>query len=83
MYVAATCGALLLSGQRPLVFWGITNVVVVGVLALAERNGLPSLWCFWAAITSGFVAWFLRSLTRARSAGAPWPWEPTPASEPH
>jgi Family of unknown function (DUF6629) len=76
MYVAATCGALLLSGQRPLVLWGITNVVVVGVLVLAEANGLPSLWCFWAAGTSVFIAWFLRSLARARAAGAAWPWAP-------
>jgi Family of unknown function (DUF6629) len=76
MYVAATCGALLLSGQRPLVVWGITNVVVVGLLVLLEANGLPSLWCFWAACTSVFIAWFLRSLAHARAAGAAWPWAP-------
>lgn len=76
MYVAATCGALLLSGQRPLVVWGIINAVVVGLLARGVANGLPSLWCFWAAITSVFVAWFLRSLARARASGAPWPWAP-------
>jgi hypothetical protein len=77
MYVAATCGALLLSGQRPLVVWGITNVVVVALLVAGERNGLPSLWCFWAACTSVFIAWFLRSLARARASGAPWPWVPS------
>lgn len=76
MYVAATCGALLLSGQRPLVLWGITNAVVVSLLVLAEANGLPSLWCFWAACTSIFIAWFLRSLARSRAAGAAWPWTP-------
>ena len=76
MYVAATCGALLLSGQRPLVIWGILNAVVVAALALAVANGLPSLWCFWAAITSVFVAWFLRSLERERASGAAWPWVP-------
>lgn len=76
MYVVATCGALLLSGQRPLVIWGVLNAVVVGALVLAVANGLPSLWCFWAAITSVFVAWFLRSLERARASGAAWPWVP-------
>lgn len=81
MYVVATCGALLLSGQRPLVIWGITNAVVVGVLALAEGAGLPSLWCFWAAGSSIVIAWYLRSLARARERGASWPWEPIGAAE--
>jgi hypothetical protein len=76
LYVVATCGALLLSGQRPLVVWGITNAIVVGVLAFAQGAGLPSLWCFWAACTSIAIAWYLRSLARSRAAGAPWPWEP-------
>jgi hypothetical protein len=76
MYVVATCGALLLSGQRPLVIWGITNAVVVGVLALAEGAGLPSLWCFWAACSSVAIAWYLRALAGRRAAGAPWPWDP-------
>jgi len=62
LYVVATCGAPLLSGQRPLVFWGAMNVVVVGILALAASHGLPSLWCFWAACTSGFIAWYLRTI---------------------
>jgi len=64
LYVTATCGALLLSGQRPLVIWGVTNVVVVGALALTASQGLPSLWCFWAACTSVFIAWYLRSIDR-------------------
>ena len=49
MYVVATCGALLLSGQRPLVIWGIANVGRRRLLALAEGAGLPSLRCFWRA----------------------------------
>lgn len=74
LYVAATCGALLLSGQRSLFLWGVTNAVVVGVLGVLAQRGLPSLWCFWAACTSVFVAWFLRRLERRRAAGEPWPW---------
>lgn len=61
LYVMVTCGAFLLSGQRPLVLWGIVNATAVGLLALFANRGLPSLWCFWAACTSVFVAWFLRS----------------------
>ena len=76
MYVLATCGALLLSGQRPLVVWGLTNALVVALLAGLEGRALPSLWCFWAAASSLFVAWFLRSLERRRAAGEPRPWHP-------
>ncbi len=81
LYVVATCGALLLSGVRPLFYWGIVNAAAVAVLAVLANRGLPSLWCFLAACTSVFVAWYLRELERQRRAGGPWPWEPV-APEP-
>jgi len=74
LYVAATCGAMLLSGQRPLLYWGIANVVAVAALVASVRQGLPSLWCFWAALTSVFVAWFVRRVDR-REPKDPWPWQ--------
>ncbi|MDO8309320.1 MAG: hypothetical protein Q7V58_13305 [Actinomycetota bacterium] len=76
LYVLATCGALLLSGQRILFIWGVTNIVAVGALSMWASRGLPSLWCLWAACSSVFVAWYLRRLTKGRAAGNPWPWEP-------
>lgn len=78
LYVAATCGAMLLSGYRPLMYWGVLNVVVVLALSAAAKQGLPSLWCFWAAITSLFVAWLMRRLEREHTEGDPWPWQPSP-----
>ncbi len=80
LYLVATCGALLLSGERALVTWGWLNVAVVGVLAIGVGRGLPSLWCFWAACTSVFVAWFLRGLDGRWARGEPQPWEPASAS---
>lgn len=74
LYLLATCGALLLSGQRPLFIWGIVNAAGVAVLSIAAARGLPSLWCFLAACTSFFVAWYLRQLDAARAAGEPPPW---------
>jgi hypothetical protein len=62
LYVVATCGALLLSGARPLFIWGVINVLAIGVLVVFASRGLPSLWCFWAACTSLFIAWYLRSI---------------------
>ena len=81
LYLIATCGAFLLSGQRPIVIWGVVNAVGVAVLSVAAQRGLPSLWCFLAACTSFFVAWYLRQLQQQRSAGQPWPWE-SPVREP-
>jgi hypothetical protein len=75
LYVVATCGALLLSGQRILFVWGLLNIAAVGALSLWASRGLPSLWCLWAASTSFFVAWYLRRLNGRREGGAPWPWE--------
>ena len=60
LYVVSTCGALLLSGLEPLIAWGSVNAVAVSALVAWNSLGLPALWCLWAAVTSGFVAWFLR-----------------------
>ena len=76
-YILATCGALLLSGQRILVYWGLVNALAVGGLAFWASRGLPSLWCFLAAISSVFIAWYLRRLDKSHREGEPWPWEST------
>lgn len=60
LYVAATCGALLASSYRLLAIFGVSNLVAVTVLAVLASNGLPSLWCFWAAVTSVVIAVHLR-----------------------
>jgi hypothetical protein len=73
-YGAATCGAMLFSGYRPLFIWGILNCVAIIVLNERLSHALPSLWCLWAACTSFFVSWFLRDLIKQRQAGEPWPW---------
>lgn len=74
LYIIATCGALLLSGEKPLMLWGIVNVFAVAAINVWSAEGLPSIWCLWAAVTSGFVAWYLRHLDAAHARGEPWPW---------
>lgn len=74
-YGAATCGAMLFSGYRPLFLWGVLNCAAIIVLNDRLSHALPSLWCLWAACTSVFVSWFLRDLIKHREAGEPWPWE--------
>lgn len=62
-YVLGTCGPALLSSDRTLRAFGAVNLVVVAVLALVEREGLVSLWCAWAAVTSVVIAARVRAGT--------------------
>jgi hypothetical protein len=63
-YIVGTCGPALLASDRWLRVFGALNVVAVAVLALVEREGLTSLWCGWAAVTSVVIAARLRTAPR-------------------
>ena len=72
-YPIATVGAALLSSYRPISIWGISNVFVTAFLVFWNQHGLASLWCFYAAATSVFIALFLRQLPREPNAsGLGW-----------
>ena len=60
LYVLAVCGTLLLSSRRRIVTFGIVNVVAVGVIAWLTIDGFASVWCGWAAVTSGAIALHMR-----------------------
>lgn len=77
-YVAATCGAMLLSSYRPIRVYGVVNLVVVAALGAIQQNAVVSLWCVWAAVTSVLIAVHLRSDAagpRPASGGAVGPGE--------
>jgi hypothetical protein len=59
-YVVATCGSLLFSGFRPVAVFGVANLAAVATLAPLTAGGFASLWCAWAAVTSGAIAVHLR-----------------------
>ncbi|MGZ4679997.1 MAG: DUF6629 family protein [Ilumatobacteraceae bacterium] len=59
-YVIATCGSLVLSGYREIAAFGWVNLVAVALLARLTVDGFASLWCGWAAITSGAFAIHMR-----------------------
>lgn len=60
LYVVAVCGALLLSGYRHVVIFGLVNLVAVAVIATLTVDGFASVWCGWAAVTSGAIALHMR-----------------------
>lgn len=60
LYVAATCGSMLLSSHRHVRRFGAVNLGAVALLAWFEQNAVISLWCLWAAITSVAIAAHLR-----------------------
>jgi hypothetical protein len=56
LYVIAICGTLLLSTRRRVVTFGAVNVVAVAVIAWLTVDGFASVWCGWAALSSGAIA---------------------------
>jgi|GEM_PF-260487 len=60
LYVLAVCGALLISGYRPIVVFGVINLVAVAIIARLTIDGFASVWCGWAAVSSGAVVAYMR-----------------------
>ncbi len=60
LYIVATCGSMLASGLRNVVWFGAVNLVAVIVLARLCANGFASLWCFYAALACGAIALHMR-----------------------
>lgn len=66
LYVIAVCGAFLFSGVRPMVVFGIINLVAVIIIVRLTVDGFASVWCAWAALSSGAIALRLRLQQRGR-----------------
>jgi hypothetical protein len=67
LYIVATCGSLLFSGYRHILVFGLANLAAVIVLARLTADGFTSLWCFYAAVTSGAILLHLRFAKPHRS----------------
>lgn len=66
LYVVAVCGAFLFSGARPMIIFGIINLVAVIVIVILTVDGFASVWCGWAAVSSGAIAFRFRAQHRHR-----------------
>jgi Family of unknown function (DUF6629) len=64
LYVLCVCGAFLASSSRRIVLFGAVNLVAVTTLAWLTMDGVISLWCAWAAVTSVLIDAHLRTSHR-------------------
>ena len=56
-YVAATCGALLLSTPRVVRWFGALNVAGLTVVMIVNGCAFSSVWCLYAAVLSIMIYW--------------------------
>lgn len=59
-YIVATCGPALLSSSSLLRTFGLANLAGVSLAALVKYSAVTSVWCFYAALVSVFIAIALR-----------------------
>lgn len=52
LYILVTCGALLFSRVRPMIWFGIANAVILIITLLVRRYAFTSIWCAYAAMAS-------------------------------
>ena len=57
LYIAATCGSLLLSSHRVVRTYGILNVIGLTVVQIVRAYAFASVWCFYAATLSMMIYW--------------------------
>jgi hypothetical protein len=62
LYVVTTCGSLFLSKIRPMVLFGVANLVILLAVLAYKRYAYTSLWCAYAAVASVIILiYFWRS----------------------
>lgn len=66
-YIITTCTPLFLSSYRWIVFFGVLNLVGLGVTAIVKKLAFTSVWCAFAAAASVFVYLHFRRLRRVEA----------------
>jgi hypothetical protein len=62
LYVIATCGSLFFSEIRPMIIFGLANLVILLLVMEFKRYAFTSLWCAYAAMASVIIlAYFWRT----------------------
>jgi len=62
LYVIATCGSLFFSKIKPMIIFGVANLVILLAVMAVKRYAFTSLWCAYAAVASVIIlAYFWKS----------------------
>ena len=57
-----------MSSERHVVAFGVVNAAAIGIIAWLVVDGFASVWCGWAAMTSGAIAAHVRFAKPHRTA---------------
>ncbi len=57
VYVIVTCGSLIASSHRVVMWFGLLNLAGVVVTILVKSYAFTSIWCLYAAIISVMIYW--------------------------
>ena len=59
VYVFVTCGSLIASSHRVVMWFGLLNFAGVVVTIIVKSYAFTSIWCLYAAIISAMIYWQL------------------------
>ncbi len=62
IYIAATLLPYFISSQRAILVFGLPNLIFCGIAYYVYENAFISVWCFFAAVISANLYFFLRKL---------------------
>lgn len=66
VYVTVTCLPFFLS-TKPVIRWiGLVNIITFSIAYYAYTVAYISVWCFFAAVTSGFIYFYFDQLQREK-----------------
>ena len=57
LYVIVTCGSLIASSHRVVMWFGLLNLAGVVVTLIVKSYAFTSIWCLYAAIISVMIYW--------------------------
>ena len=58
-YVLSTLAPMFISSVKNMKVFGILNVMALCISYIFFTNSIPSTWCFFAAILSGYIYWII------------------------
>jgi hypothetical protein len=55
IYIVCTCGSLFFSKERPMVLFGVANLIAILITIAVKRYAFTSVWCAYAAVASVII----------------------------